>query len=191
MVNDKSMIEKLAEYVAQTNGTMEATVRERQRGNAQFAFLFGGEGADYYKECLRRFSASGNGSSGPAGAHFDGGGCLSMSGGPSHQSGGPSAGGPVFGGGSCCSGMGGGMGGSGMGGGGMGGGAGGEDAYAAALQHVGLPEHPLEEEAATPKNVRAAYPSMSPETAERLRAFFAPHNARLGALLGEDWTGWE
>ena len=117
MVYDKSVIEKLAEYVAQTNGTMEATVRERQRGNAQFAFLFGGEGADYYKECLQRFS-SGNGSSGPAGAQFDGGGGMPMGGGPGNPPGRPGGGGQGFGG------MGGGMAGGGMGGGGMcGGGA--------------------------------------------------------------------
>ena len=44
---DKAIVEKLAQYVAQSNGEMEATVRERQRGNPQFAFLFGGEGAEY------------------------------------------------------------------------------------------------------------------------------------------------
>ena len=49
-------IEKLAQYVAQTNGSMEHTVMERQRGNPEFAFLFGGEGAGYYRTCLERFS---------------------------------------------------------------------------------------------------------------------------------------
>ena len=49
-------IEKLAGYVAQGNESMEATVRERQRTNPQFAFLFGGEGADFYQECVRKFS---------------------------------------------------------------------------------------------------------------------------------------
>jgi hypothetical protein len=54
---DRGVAEKLAKYVAQSNGEMEAAVRERQRGNPQFAFLFGGEGADYYRDCLRKFSA--------------------------------------------------------------------------------------------------------------------------------------
>jgi len=51
-------IEKLAQYVAHTNGQMEDTVRERQRTNPSFSFLFGGEGAGYYKECLRKFSSA-------------------------------------------------------------------------------------------------------------------------------------
>ena len=51
---DQAVIEKLAKYVAQANDQMEAAVRERQRGNPQFAFLFGGEGAKYYRECLQR-----------------------------------------------------------------------------------------------------------------------------------------
>ena len=38
-------IEKLAQYVAQTNGAMENIARERYRTNPDFAFLFGGDGA--------------------------------------------------------------------------------------------------------------------------------------------------
>ena len=56
---DASMIdriEKLAQYVAQSNQQMEETVRERQRTNPAFSFLFGGEGAGYYRECLRKYS---------------------------------------------------------------------------------------------------------------------------------------
>ena len=53
-------IEKLAQYVAQSNGAMEDTVRERQRTNPLFAFLFGGEGAGYYQECLRKYSVANN-----------------------------------------------------------------------------------------------------------------------------------
>ena len=49
-------IEKLAQYVAQTNGAMENIARERYRTNPDFAFLFGGDGAGYYNECLRKFS---------------------------------------------------------------------------------------------------------------------------------------
>ena len=60
-------IEKLARYVAQSNGAMEATVRERQRDNPEFAFLFGGEGAAYYTECLQKFSGSGGGGGGGRG----------------------------------------------------------------------------------------------------------------------------
>ncbi len=60
-------IEKLAQYVAQTNGQMEDTVRERQRTNPGFSFLFGGEGAGYYQECLRKYSAAnGTATRGPA-----------------------------------------------------------------------------------------------------------------------------
>eukprot|EP00962_Isochrysis_galbana_P051100 scaffold22436_cov107-Isochrysis_galbana.AAC.3 len=47
---------------------MEVAVRERQRGNPQFAFLFGGEGADFYRECLFKFAAElAPGASAPAG----------------------------------------------------------------------------------------------------------------------------
>ena len=52
----KDRIEKLAQYVAQSNGAMEDTVRERQRTNPDFGFLFGGEGASYYTECVRHYS---------------------------------------------------------------------------------------------------------------------------------------
>jgi hypothetical protein len=68
-------IEKLAQYVAQSNGAMEATVRERQRTNPNFAFLFGGDGADYYKQCLHRYSQ------GPQGGSCGGGGGVSGNGG--------------------------------------------------------------------------------------------------------------
>ena len=54
-------IEKLAQYVSQSNGSMEGMVRERQRTNPHFAFLFGGEGAAYYQECLRKFSRTNGG----------------------------------------------------------------------------------------------------------------------------------
>ena len=49
----KERIEKLAQYVAQSNDAMEQTVRERQRTNPSFAFLFGGEGSSYYLEMKR------------------------------------------------------------------------------------------------------------------------------------------
>ena len=58
-------IEKLARYVAQSNGAMEAAVSSKQRGNPEFAFLFGG-GAAYYTECLQKFSGSGGGGGGTA-----------------------------------------------------------------------------------------------------------------------------
>ena len=35
---------------------MEDLVRTRQRTNPQFAFLQAGEGADYYRDCLRKYS---------------------------------------------------------------------------------------------------------------------------------------
>ena len=145
----RARIEKLSAYVSQATGSvdMEATLRERQRGNPQFAFLFGGEGADYYTECLRNFSAA-RSDGGMGGGGMGGGG---MGGGapPSQCSGGGGGGGygacgsgdcgggcgsgslrrlAACGGGSCGSGgagLGGGMGGAGGGGGGYGGGGGG------------------------------------------------------------------
>jgi hypothetical protein len=67
-------IEKLAQYVAQSNGAMEATVRERQRTNPNFAFLFGGDGASYYQECLRKFTQAARPSTGGSGGFGSGGG---------------------------------------------------------------------------------------------------------------------
>ena len=49
-------IEKLAQYVSQSNGAMEETVRERQRTNPNFAFLFGGDGASYYQDRRRKWA---------------------------------------------------------------------------------------------------------------------------------------
>ena len=66
-------IEKLSQYVSQNNGDMESTVRERQRGNPLFGFLFGGDGADYYSECLRRFSGGQPPPAAPGGPHTHGG----------------------------------------------------------------------------------------------------------------------
>ena len=100
----KERIEKLAQYVSQSNGSMEDTVRERQRTNPHFAFLFGGEGAAYYQECLRKFSqpAGGIGGGAPTGGYatstgaWDGsssssfGGCGGMG---SNYAGGPMGGG--------------------------------------------------------------------------------------------------
>ena len=45
----KSRIDKLAAYVAKTPG-MEAHVHQKQAGNADFDFLNGGTGADYYAQ---------------------------------------------------------------------------------------------------------------------------------------------
>ena len=73
----RTRIEKLSAYVSQSgsNVDMEATLRERQRGNPQFAFLFGGEGADYYAECkLRARSNMGGGMGGGAPPNQYGGG---------------------------------------------------------------------------------------------------------------------
>lgn len=49
------------------------------------------------------------------------------------------------------------------------------------LEHAQLP---LE-----PRNVRTGYPKILPATRDRLREHYAPHNAELARLLGEDF-GW-
>jgi hypothetical protein len=54
------------------------------------------------------------------------------------------------------------------------------------LSWLNLP--PMKEARLEPRNSRN-YPPMNPETAERLRASFAPENRRLEALLGEP-MGW-
>ena len=50
------------------------------------------------------------------------------------------------------------------------------------LEYLGLP--PLGRVKLEPRNARK-YPPIKPATAERLREYFAPHNAALEALLGE------
>ena len=47
-------IEMLAKYVVEHGAAMEELVCEKQGGNAQFAFLKGGDGAAYYRELLRQ-----------------------------------------------------------------------------------------------------------------------------------------
>ena len=69
----RERIEKLAQYVSQSNGAMEDTVRERQRTNPNFAFLFGGEGAGYYQECVRNFARGQGCGGGPGSMGFGGG----------------------------------------------------------------------------------------------------------------------
>ena len=110
-------IEKLAAAVRKVGPQMESTVRERQRGNPEFAFLFGGEGAAFY-QALRNAPGAPPGPGNPPGGPP--GGPPGPGGAPGQQvgrMGGPGMGGP---------GMGGpGMGGQGMGGPGMGGPGGG------------------------------------------------------------------
>jgi hypothetical protein len=50
------------------------------------------------------------------------------------------------------------------------------------LEYLGLP--PLGRVKLEPRNARK-YPPIKPATAERLREYFAPHNAALEAMLGE------
>lgn len=45
-------ITKLAEYTARNGLAFEAQVRAKQAGSSEYAFLFGGEGSDFYSWCL-------------------------------------------------------------------------------------------------------------------------------------------
>lgn len=45
----RSVIDKLAQFVARNGPDFEHMTMEKQQGNPQFAFLFGGEHSDYYK----------------------------------------------------------------------------------------------------------------------------------------------
>lgn len=59
-------------------------------------------------------------------------------------------------------------------------------AYARVLEHVGAPPHQLAE---YPHIFEREYAPMALETRSRLEQYFAPHNERLYALLGQD-LGW-
>ena len=88
----KERIEKLAQYVAQSNDAMEQTVRERQRTNPSFAFLFGGEGSSYYLEMKRKYQAQqppSDTNGGSNGGYGGGGYGAPAMGGPGVASGGP------------------------------------------------------------------------------------------------------
>ncbi|WP_249424021.1 sulfotransferase [Nocardioides coralli] len=52
--------------------------------------------------------------------------------------------------------------------------------------HLGLDHHPVD---LSPRNAREANPKILPETRERLADYYAPWNAELRDLLGEDF-GW-
>ena len=53
-------------------------------------------------------------------------------------------------------------------------------------EHLGLDHHGVD---LAPRNTRESNPALSAETRERLAAYYAPHNAALTELLGEDF-GW-
>ena len=91
-------IEKLAAAVRKVGPQMESTVRERQRGNPEFAFLFGGEGAAFY-QALRNAPGAPPGPGNPPGGPP--GGPPGPGGAPGQQvgrMGGPGMGGPGMGG---------------------------------------------------------------------------------------------
>ncbi|KAL5968588.1 Calcium homeostasi endoplasmic reticulum protein [Taenia solium] len=48
-LEQRSVIDKLAQFVARNGPDFERMTMEKQQGNPQFAFLFGGEHSDYYK----------------------------------------------------------------------------------------------------------------------------------------------
>lgn len=54
-----------------------------------------------------------------------------------------------------------------------------------ALEHLDLPLYKVEDESA--KNTRK-YDPMKPETEQLLKRFYQPHNERMQALLGEEWS---
>ena len=60
------------------------------------------------------------------------------------------------------------------------------------FEHVGLPPEALEPAKLTAKNTRAYAPLVEADSpaAKRLRAFYAPHNARLRDLLGDPSFVW-
>ena len=45
----RSVIDKLAQFVARNGPEFERMTMEKQHGNPQFAFLFGGDYSDYYR----------------------------------------------------------------------------------------------------------------------------------------------
>ena len=53
-------------------------------------------------------------------------------------------------------------------------------------KHLDLPPYQVKDESA--KNTRS-YGEMKEETKELLQRFYEPHSARLGALLGDEWSG--
>uniref|UniRef100_A0A8D8T028 Calcium homeostasis endoplasmic reticulum protein n=1 Tax=Cacopsylla melanoneura TaxID=428564 RepID=A0A8D8T028_9HEMI len=48
-VEAKNIIDKLAQFVARNGAEFEQMTKEKQQGNAKFAFLFGGEFFNYYQ----------------------------------------------------------------------------------------------------------------------------------------------
>lgn len=48
-VESKNIIDKLAQFVARNGPEFEQMTKEKQAGNAKFAFLFGGEYFNYYQ----------------------------------------------------------------------------------------------------------------------------------------------
>src|SRR5262249_24693874 len=60
------------------------------------------------------------------------------------------------------------------------------EAFAATLEFLGLPQVRLRD---APQMNRGKHPPINPDTLERLRAYFRPHNERLYELLGKNF-GW-
>lgn len=50
----RKRIEIMAEHIARNGQEFEATVKQKNLSNPQFAFLHGGEGSDYYQQLLRQ-----------------------------------------------------------------------------------------------------------------------------------------
>lgn len=64
----KKRVEIMAEHVARAGPEFESTVKCKNAGNPQFAFLLGGEGAEYYQALLQLHGAGGPGAGGAAAA---------------------------------------------------------------------------------------------------------------------------
>eukprot|EP00930_Biecheleria_cincta_P006789 TRINITY_DN10785_c0_g1_i1.p1 TRINITY_DN10785_c0_g1~~TRINITY_DN10785_c0_g1_i1.p1 ORF type:complete len:533 (+),score=85.57 TRINITY_DN10785_c0_g1_i1:75-1601(+) len=50
----RKRIEIMADHIARNGPDFEATVKQKNASNPQFAFLYGGEGNNYYQQCLNR-----------------------------------------------------------------------------------------------------------------------------------------
>ena len=60
-----SAADKLARFVARNGPAFEAMARQRQGSAPEFAFLFGGEGAQYYRERVAAEAAALRGEGAP------------------------------------------------------------------------------------------------------------------------------
>eukprot|EP00928_Gymnodinium_smaydae_P023589 TRINITY_DN19410_c0_g2_i1.p2 TRINITY_DN19410_c0_g2~~TRINITY_DN19410_c0_g2_i1.p2 ORF type:complete len:491 (+),score=109.77 TRINITY_DN19410_c0_g2_i1:104-1474(+) len=60
----RKRIEIMAEHIARNGAEFEQTVRQKNMSNPQFAFLYGGEGSDYYAQALASHRGGGGAAEG-------------------------------------------------------------------------------------------------------------------------------